>query len=82
MKIKKYNDTSKNISGKIIKNAREKKNLSKTELSKQLELYGIYLHRNEIYRIENNLQLVKDFELVALAEVLDIDLNKFKKIIK
>lgn len=82
MKIKRYNDISKNISGNIIKNAREKKNLTKTELSKKLELYGVYLHRNEIYRIENNLQFVKDFELVALAEVLDIDLNSLRKIIK
>jgi len=82
MKIKKYNGKSKNISGEIIKQARLNKKMTKTDVSKKLELYGVYLHRNEIYRIENNMMMVKDFELVALAEVLEIDLNDVKKTIK
>ena len=68
----------KNITGTIIKQARESKRITKTELSHRLELYGIYLHRNELYRIENNLVLIKDFELLALARILDIDLNQIK----
>lgn len=80
MKIKKYNN-KKNIVAEIVANARKNKNMKKVELSQQLELYGVYLHRNEIYRIENNLMLVKDFELIAIAKVLDIDLNKLKYLI-
>ncbi len=80
MKIKRFND-KRNIVAELITDAREKKNMSRVELSQKLELYGIYLHRNEIYRIENNLALVKDFELAALAKVLDLDLNKIKDLI-
>lgn len=38
MKTKKYND-KKNIVAELIRNARESKNMTKTELSKQLELH-------------------------------------------
>ena len=80
MKTKKYND-KRNIVAELITNAREKKNMSRPELSQKLELHGVYLHRNELYRIENNLALIKDFELAAIAKVLDIDLNKIKELI-
>lgn len=80
MEIKKYNN-KKNIVAELISNARKNKNMEKVELSQKLELHGVYLHRNEIYRIENNLMLVKDFELAAIAKVLDIDLNKIKDLI-
>ena len=80
MKVKRYND-KKNVTAELIKDARENKNMSRVDLSKQLELHGVYLHRNEIYRIENNLMFIKDFELAAIAEVLNIDLNKLKDLI-
>ena len=80
MKIKRYND-KKNIVSELITTARKNKNMEKVELSQKLELHGVYLHRNEIYRIENNLMLVKDFELAAIAKVLDIDLNRIKDLI-
>lgn len=78
--MKKYNNKS-NIINEVIKEAREKKNLSKSELSRKLELIGIYLDNTEIKRIEDNRQIVKDFELIALAKVLDIDLNELKKLL-
>lgn len=78
--IKKYNNISKNISGKIIKENREKQKISRIQLSNKLELLGVYLDRNEIRLIENNELMIKDFELIALAKILNIDLNNFKNI--
>lgn len=78
--IKKYNNISKNITGEIIKENREKQKISRIQLSNKLELLGIYLDRNEIRLIENNELMIKDFELIALAKILNIDLNKFKNI--
>ena len=78
--IKKYNNISKNIIGEIIKENREKQKISRIQLSNKLELLGIYLDRNEIRLIENNELMIKDFELIALAKILNIDLNKFKNI--
>ena len=76
--MKKYNNQP-NIIGNILSKARIKKGISKTDLCRKLELLGIEFDRNEIYRIENYKMSVKDFELIAFASVLDIDLNLLKK---
>ena len=76
--MKKYNNKP-NMIGKKLYEARIKKGYTKTELCRKLELLGIEFDRNEIYRIENFRMTVKDFELIALASVLDIDLNVLKK---
>lgn len=76
--MKKYNNQP-NVIGRILSQARKKKGLSKTGLCRKLELLGIEFDRNEIYRIENYRMSVKDFELIAFATVLDIDLNLLKK---
>lgn len=74
--LKRYNN-KKNISGTLIRNAREK-GMSKVRLSQLLDTYGIYINTDELLRIEKNQLLVKDFELVAIAQILDIDLNQLK----
>ena len=76
--IKKYNGKKKNITGTLIKQAMEKKNIGKMELSKKLELMGVYINRDELLKIEKNELMVKDFELAAISKVLDIDLNNAK----
>lgn len=78
--MKKYNNNP-NIIGNILAQARKKKGYSKTGLCRKLELLGIEFDRNEIYRIEHQRMTVKDFELIAFATVLDIDLNELKNII-
>lgn len=77
--MRRYNDKP-NIVGECIRAARKNKKYTKADLHRKLELIGVELGRNEIYRIENNMMIVKDFELIALALVLDIDLNIFKDI--
>ena len=79
--MKKFND-KRNIVGSLIKEYREKKHYSKMELSRKLELLGIELDRFELYKIENNKKSVKDFELIALCIVLDIDFNELKKLVE
>ncbi len=75
--LKRYNN-KKNISGTLIKKAREDRGMSKVKLSQLLDTYGIYINTDELLRIEKNQVLVKDFELVAIASILDIDLNNLK----
>lgn len=75
--LKRYNN-KKNISGTLIKKAREDKGMSKVKLSQLLDTYGVYINTDELLRIEKNQVLVKDFELVAIATILDIDLNNLK----
>lgn len=76
--LKKYND-KKNIAGILIKKAREEKEMTKAELSKRLELKGVNINSDELLLIEKNKLLVKDFEIAAIAEILDIDLNNLKE---
>lgn len=75
--IKRYNE-NKNISAILIKNAREHKGISRIELSKLLELRGVYINRNELRLMEQNELMVKDFELAVISDILDIDLNNLK----
>lgn len=79
--MKKF-DNCRNIIGPLIKQYREEKNMSKTELSHKLELLGIELDRFELYKIETCKKSVKDFELVTLCMVLDINFDELKKIIE
>ena len=55
---------------------RKKKGYSKEEVCRRVQLHGVYIHRVELYRMEMGLSIVKDFELIALCDVLDIDYNK------
>lgn len=76
--MKKFNNKP-NITGQIIKKARERKGYTKVDLCRELELIGIEMSRNEIYRIENNKMIIKDFELLAFCYVLDINFNDLKE---
>lgn len=75
--MKKFNE-KRNIIGEIVRKNREKMNYSKTELSHKLELLGVELDRFELYKIETSKTSVKDFELIALCIVLQIDFNELK----
>ena len=79
--MKKFNN-NRNVIGNLIKIHREKKHYSKMELSRKLELLGIELDRFELYKIETAKTIVKDFELIGLCIVLDIDFEELKKLVE
>ena len=64
-----------NVIGEVIKKKREELGLSKSEVCRRIELYGISLDWSELYRIEKCKRSVKDFETIILCEVLQIDYN-------
>ncbi len=70
--MKKYENKSNAISD-LIKNYRIKKGLSKGEVCRRLQLHAVYLDITELNRMETNRMIVKDFELIALCKVLEID---------
>ena len=53
----------------------------KVDVSTKLDLLGVSISRAELYRIENFGMIVKDFELIALCIVLDLNYNDLKKLI-
>lgn len=79
-KMKKFNE-NRNVIGELVKKYREEKKYTKTQLSHKLELLGIELDRFELYKLENGLSSVKDFELIGLCIVLNIDFDELKKLV-
>ncbi len=75
--MNKYKNRS-NISGKVIQSSRIQHNLSLEKLSNKLELMGVTLYPNDLYLIEKEQRIVKDFELMAISEILEIDMKKIK----
>jgi len=63
-----------NISGARIRQVRRQHGLDQVELAAALNVdYGIKLEQSDISEIERQVRLLKDYELDAIAKVLDID---------
>lgn len=65
-----------NILGANIKNLRLKNNYTKAYLSRKLELLGIVIYSQDIYRIENRKRTIKDFEVLGFAKVFNVEVNE------
>ena len=65
----------KNVTGANINFYRTKKDYSVQQLSDKLIMLGLDLHRQSISLIESGKRTVSDYELAAIAEVLDITPN-------
>jgi len=65
-----------NLCGKRVKLARVDKEMNQLELATALNVdYGIEMNQYSVSQLERGSRFVKDFELVALAEVLDVTTN-------
>jgi transcriptional regulator with XRE-family HTH domain len=62
----------KNICGDKIREIRNKKRMSQSELAAQVQLNGITLERDSISRIEIGTRFVSDFELMVFAVTLGV----------
>ena len=75
--MKKFNDKP-NCTGALIHQYRMKKKIGVTDLCRRLDLLGVNINRKDIYNMENGAMIIKDFELLALAKILEIPLDEFK----
>ena len=80
--MKKYDGKKSNVIGNLIKKYREEKGLEKIEVSRMLQLHAVYLDSTELKRIEDGTQIVKDFELIGLCKVLDVNYDDLKNCIE
>jgi transcriptional regulator with XRE-family HTH domain len=65
----------KNISGERIREARLKRRLTQVDFAAQLQVAGIMIERDSISRIEIGTRFVADFELMAMAKVLNVSVE-------
>ena len=80
--MKKYEGKKSNVIGNLIKKYREEKGLEKIEVSRMLQLHAVYLDSTELKRIEDGTQIVKDFELIGLCKVLDVNYDDLRNCIE
>ena len=71
MKIYDYNG-KKNISGDRIRQARQKRRLSQTDLAARMQVAGVIIERDSISRIEIGTRFVPDYELPVFARILGV----------
>lgn len=75
-----------NVTGSNINKIRTEQNISAQALSDKLIMIGLDIHRQAIYDIEAGKRIVADYELCAIAEMLnvtsDVLLNDFSKYVK
>lgn len=75
-----------NVTGSNINRIRIEQNISAQILSDKLIMIGLDIHRQAIYDIEAGKRTVADYELCAIAEMLnvtaDVLLNDFSKYVK
>ena len=68
-----------NITGRQIKLARHRKNITQEDLAIQLQMLGFKHTRNTIAKIESGFRQVTDLELRAIARVLSVSITSLFK---
>ena len=80
--MKKNENKKSNVVGNLIKYYRKEKNLKKIDVCKQLQLHAVYIDTTELKRMEDGKMIIKDFELIALCKVLNINYDELKNTIE
>lgn len=78
MKVKRLNNKA-NIIGSNIRKYRIANGYTQEELCKKIDLYGLNLYHSDIYLIEYNKRIVRDYEALAFSKVFKITLDELYK---
>lgn len=73
MRIRKKALGDKNLIGARIEAARRSRGMKQKELLAQLQVRGVDLNASALSKLEGQLRIVTDVELLAFAEILDVD---------
>lgn len=68
-----------NVIGPIIREYREKCNLSQAEVSAKLLLLGIDIPKNSMQRLECGDRVIKDYELTGISKILNVSTDTLLK---
>ena len=66
---------SKNLVGARVESARKSQGIKQKELLAQLQVRGVDLSASGLSKLEGQLRSVTDFELLALADILNVSLR-------
>ena len=65
----------KNVCGEKVREARKQKKMTQEDLAAKLQVAGVLVERNSICKIETGERFVADYELAALAKILDVSME-------
>lgn len=65
----------KNACGEKVREARKKKKMTQEDLAAKLQVAGVLVERNSICKLETGERFVADYELAALAKILDVSME-------
>ena len=75
MRIRKQELGNSNIVGARITQRREQLGMKQIDLLTQLQIKGIELTASGLSKLEGQIRTCNDYEVVALADVLDVSVN-------
>ena len=73
MRIRKKPLGDKNLVGARIESIRRNRGMKQKELLAQLHVRGVDINASALSKLEGQLRTVTDIELLAFAEILDVD---------
>ena len=73
MRIRKKELGDKNLVGARIETARRSRGMKQKELLAQLQVRGVDINASALSKLEGQLRIVTDMELLAVAEILGVD---------
>ena len=76
MSVRKINGNY-NFIAENLKRIRNEKHFSQADLIRDLNLMGISMYKNDIWRIETNQRIVKDYELWGFVKVFGVTYEDF-----
>lgn len=75
MRLRKQDLGNRNLIGARVEKARKSQGMKQKELLAQLQVNGIDMNASALSKLEGQIRFVTDFELVALAEILDVSVE-------
>lgn len=66
----------KNMTGKKIKQIRRLKGLKQRNLVEMLSKYDVHMTVSVLSKVESQIRMVTDYELLAFSRALDVSLNE------
>ncbi|MGX8702039.1 helix-turn-helix domain-containing protein [Caproiciproducens sp.] len=76
MRLRKQALGTRNIVGPRVEQARKEKGLRQKELLAQLQAYGLDMNSSGLSKLEGQLRNATDIELAALADILDVSVDR------
>ncbi len=75
MRLRKQALGNRNLIGARVELARKNQGMKQKDLLAQLQVSGVDMSASGLSKLEGQLRFVTDFELVALADILDVPVD-------